>query len=298
MVGVVILNWNDAPDTLRCLGAVFASDYENLHVVVVDNGSADGSVAAIRERYPDLAILENGENLGYTGGNNVGIEYALGLGVDYVWLLNDDVVIESRTLSALMTAALSHPGVGFWGPKVYALEEPQRLLSAGGQLRRGWKPAHRGMGELDRGQYDELAEVDYLSGCALLVSRKVIEAIGELDEDFFAYREDIEWCCRGRRNGFGCFFMPAAKVWHPDTNQRDSESPLVVYYTTRNSLLFVRRHRLGTAAMVSILLAHLRTLASWSLRPRWRHKRDQRNALMRAILDFALGRFGKAGGFS
>jgi GT2 family glycosyltransferase len=159
-------------------------------------------------------------------------------------------------------------------------------------LHDGWKPEHRGMGELDAGQFDMLVEVDYLSGCALLVSRKAIETVGLLDDDFFAYHEDTEWCYRGKQAGFKILFVPEAKVWHPDTRQRDENYPLVTYYVARNSLLFAKKHRLGYAIIARMLLSHTRTMLSWSIRPRWRHKRRQRDALARGIMDFARGRFG------
>lgn len=296
-VAVIILHWKCPTDTLRCLHSVFASDYESYQVIVVDNGSEDGSLALIQERYPNATILENGENLGYAGGNNVGIGYALEQGVDYVLLLNDDVVIERSTLFELVKAALDCPDAGFVGPKVCMLKEPERILSAG-IVMNGLQSIHRGLGEVDLDQYSQPSQVDALSGCALLVSRAVIEAVGMLDETFFAYHEDIEWCYRGRKAGFKVLFAPRAKAFHPDTRQRDVDSPFVTYYTSRNRLLFAIKHRLGIGMIIRVLAGYLRTLASWSLRPRWRHKRDQRNALVQAILDFALGRFGKAGGFS
>jgi GT2 family glycosyltransferase len=291
---VVVLNWNNAPDTLRCLDALAASDYEGFEVVVVDNASTDGSVAILRERQPNLALLENGENLGYAGGNNVGIQYALDRGAGYVLLLNDDSVVAPDALSALMAAAEDHPDVGFLGPKVLSLEEPSRLLSAGGILDRECRSSHRGGGEPDEGQFDELAEVDWLSGCALLVSREAVRRVGMLDPAFFAYHEDVEWCYRGRQAGLHVLFVPGARVWHPDTRVQQLDSPLVTYYMARNSLLFLVKHRLGISLLLRRLGRYLYWLASWSIRPRWRHKRRQRDALLQAVLDFGRRRFGRA----
>jgi GT2 family glycosyltransferase len=290
----VVLNWNNAPDTLRCLAALEASDADGFEVVVVDNASTDGSVAVLRARYPDLALLENRENLGYAGGNNVGIQYALDRGADYVLLLNDDAVVAPDALSALLDAAQDHPGVGFLGPKVLSLEEPRQLLSAGGILDREWRSSHRGADELDEGQFDELAEVDWLSGCALLVSREAIRRVGMLDPAFFAYHEDVDWCYRGRQAGLGVLLVPGAKVWHPDTRVQQLDSPLVTYYMARNSLLFLSKHRLGTDLLLRRLGRYLYRLVSWSIRPGWRHKRQQRDALLRAVLDFGRRRFGRA----
>jgi len=292
-LGVVVVNWNNKTDTLRCVASVMQSDCSPL-ILVVDNGSTDGSAQAIQQAYPDLPILRNADNLGFTGGYNIGIRHLMSRGVDHVLLINNDAIVEPYTLSALSRAAISNPQAGFLGAKVCALEEPHTVLSAGGVLCDGWKPVHRGMGAVDMGQLDALAEVDFLSGCALLVSRRAIEATGMLDEKFFAYYEDVEWCYRGKKAGFKVLFVPEARVLHPDTRQRDEDSPRVTYYLARNSLLFAQKHHLGAPAIVCPLVSYMRTLLSWTLRSKWRHKRPQRDALARGIWDFARGRWGQA----
>lgn len=291
-LGVVIVNWNRKMDTLRCIASVLSSDCDNFEVLVVDNASTDGSLEIIRETHPNLLTIYSSVNLGFTGGYNTGIQYFLNRGSDYLMLLNNDAVVGSTALSAFVTAALSHPEAGFLGAKICSLEDRQTILSAGGTLYRGWQPVHRGMGELDSAQFDALVEVEYLSGCALLVSRQAIESVGMLDNDFFAYHEDTEWCCRGKQGGFKVLFVPQARVWHPDTRKRDEESAPVTYYVARNSLLLARKRRLGTGALMGLMIGYARTLASWSLRPQWRHKCQQRDALALALRDFLRGRFG------
>ncbi len=291
-VGIVILHWNHAKDTLNCLAAVSNLDYSPIEVLVVDNGSTEPVAQKAIEVFPHAQILTNPRNLGYTGGNNKGIETALNLGCEYVWLLNDDVIVSPDSLSALMQVAQAKPMAGFLGPMIYTREDAQCILSAGGMLEGGWRARHRGIGEYGRGQFDQVADVDYLSGCALLVSRQAIGQIGSLDDDFFAYHEDIEWCYRGKRAGFKVLFVPQAKVWHPDTRRRDNDSPSVTYYIARNSLLFAKKHRLASVIWFHLLPGYLRTLFSWSIRPRWRHKRKQRDALARALIDFIRGRVG------
>jgi len=293
-VMLVVLNWNNVPDTLKCLQSLEQLSYPHYTIVVVDNGSSDDSVSRIRAAYPNVEVLETGTNLGYAGGNNVGIRYALGQGADYVLLLNDDAVVHPGALSALVDAALAYPRGGFFGPKVYMIEDRQRLLSAGRVMGNGWDFPHRGIGELDEGQYDQVCEVDALSGCALFVSREPIETVGMLDEDFFVYREDIDWCYRGKQAGFKVLFVPEAKVWHPDTRRRDVDSPLVTYYISRNHLLFLAKQHLGAGIILSSLATYLRRVLKWSVLPRWRHEHRQRDALVRAMVDFVGGRFGRA----
>ena len=289
----MVLNWNSAPDTLACLDSISQLHYANYTVLVVDNASTDDSVRQIRKAYPHLEILALKENLGYSGGNNRGIEFALAGNCDYVWLLNDDTVVAPDSLASLVSVATSEPAAGILGPKVYTSEEPQTILSAGATIVNGWRAQSRGVGQTDRGQFDHMADVDVVSGCAMLVSRRLIEQIGTLDESFFAYHEDVEWCYRAKQAGFRVLLVPQAHVWHPDTRRRDEYSAVVVYYMTRNTLFFVSKHRLGLRVLAEVLLDGMRTLASWSLRRCWRHKRRQRDALALAILDFFRGMDGR-----
>lgn len=293
-VAIIILNWNQPKDTLACLAAVAALDYPAVLTLVVDNGSTDDSVERIRAACPNMEIIETGANQGYTGGNNAGIRRALAHGAAYIWLLNDDTIAAPNSLSVLVRAAEADPGAGFIGPLVRMRERPDLILSAGGVLGPDMRPRHRGLGELDEGQYNKIAEADFLSGCALLVSRSTIERIGLLDEAFFAYGEDVEWCSRGSRAGLKVLFVPQAVVWHPDTRQRDENSARVMYYITRNHLLFLRKHRLGAGNLARALLRNVILLANWTLNPKWRRARPKRDALWLALRDFALGRFGKS----
>ena len=288
----VILNWNSGTDTIACLEAVQRSTYPALHTLVVDNGSVDDSIAQIRARFPTVRLLALDANHGYAGGNNRGIAHGLDE-CELAWLLNPDVVVDAECLTRLVATAQSHPRAAMLGPLVRMREDSGRILSAGGQLVHGWA-RHRGMGEPDRGQFREPVEVDFITGCALLVRCSALGTIGMLDERFFVYAEEIDWCHRARAAGLTCVLDPSAIAWHPNTQARDADSPLVTYYSARNQLLLIRKHRLGLALLARHLLRHGRTLASWSLRPQWRHKLAQRRALRRALIDFARGHTGAA----
>lgn len=293
-VTIVILNWNNAPDTLECLDSVRKLRYDNYDIVVVDNGSTDGSVAAIRDQYPGVIILENRENLGYAEGNNVGIRYALEAGSEYIFVLNDDALVDPETLSALVATTISHPDAGFLGPKVYHRESPQVIQSAGGRFNKYWESRYRGMDEADQGQFDDLMDVDFVCGCAVLVSRQTIEQIGLLDPRFFLYREDIDWCYRATRAGFRVLYVPSAKVWHRSPHIREPELSRTTYYMSRNALLFLAKNGLGPVEIAKVLIfRQFRRLLSWTLRPKWRSKRRDRDALLRGIIDFFRGKFGQ-----
>ncbi|MBN1178458.1 MAG: glycosyltransferase family 2 protein [Anaerolineae bacterium] len=298
-VAVIILNWNGLQDTLDCLGSLGSVDYPEYDVLVVDNGSGDGSPAAIRAGYPDVALWENPRNLGFTGGNNVGIRRALERGADYVLLLNNDTCVAPNFLRELVAAAEADPEIGAAGPTIYYHVAPDVIWSAGGIV--DWRQGDirmRGTDEKDAGQFGSAPqEVDFITGCAMLLKRAALERVGGLDERFFAYYEESEWCLRARRAGWRVVHVPAARIWHKIDPDRRSASALVHYYMTRNRLLFLRLAGAGLRAWGhTLLVEYLRTLISWSVKPRWRHKGPQRRAMVQAITDFYRGRFNQMEG--
>jgi GT2 family glycosyltransferase len=295
-VTVIVLNWNGLNDTLGCLESLDRLDYTGCEVVVVDNGSADESVPVIRQRFPAVTTIENGENLGYAGGNNVGLRYAMTQGVDYALLLNNDTVVDPAFLRVLVDAAEAEPAIGMAGPTIYYHERPDVTWSAGGAI--DWRQGSTrmvGLNEPDAGQFGQSPrEVDFITGCALLVKRSVMEEVGLLDERFFAYYEEAEWCVRATRAGFRIVHVPLACIWHKISPSAQADSPLVHYYMTRNRLLFLKATRAGLRAWLHTLFAeYLRTLMSWSLRPKWRGRRQQKQAMVRAIGDAWRGRWGR-----
>lgn len=295
-VVVVVLNWNGLADTLECLASLMCLDYPNYEVVVVDNGSTDRSVPAIHERFPAVTMLENGENLGYTGGNNVGLRYALAHEADYALLLNNDTEVAPDSLSLLVDAGEADPVTGIVGPTIYYFDRPHVIWSAGGAIdwRRG-RTRMIGIDEVDRGQFGHVARpVDFVTGCALLVKNLVVKQVGMLDARFFAYYEETEWCVRVARAGFKILHVPQAEVWHKISPAAREASPQAHYYMTRNRLLLLKLSNAGLVPWLNTLFFDYgRTLMSWAIRPKWRNKTLQRHAMLQAILDCGRGRFGK-----
>lgn len=292
---VIVLNWNGGRETLDCLASLRRLDYPCFDVVVVDNGSTDGSTQAIRESFPEVWVIETGANLGFTGGNNVGIRHALDREADYVLLLNHDTEVASDSLTHLVRAAEADSRMGMAGPLIYYYDHPEIIWSAGGAIdpQRG-QAQMVGIDEPDSGRYGSTPrEVDFVSGCALLVRSSVLERVGLLDERFFAYYEEVEWCIRVRRAGYHILNVPRAKVWHKISPGRRAASPVVHYYMTRNRLLLLKCTQLGVRAWFhTLVLEYLRTMVSWSFKPKWRDKLAQRNMMLRALYDYQRGRFG------
>ncbi len=295
-VGIILLNWNGWKDTFDCLKSLKQVSYPAIRVVVVDNASSEAPSSDPGECFPDVDFIYLDENLGYVGGNNAGMRHAREQGADYVLLLNNDTEVAPDFLERMVSAAETDPQVGMVGPTIYYYGEPDVIWSAGGAVDRlRGDTTMLGMGKVDHGQYGQTQrDVDWVTGCALLAKTELIERVGMLDERFFAYYEEAEWCARARRVGYRIVHAPQAKVWHKITRQAREASPLVNYYMARNRLLYLKLTGRGIIPWIYTLGEYGRRLASWSLRPKWRGKSQQRDALLRAIQDFVGGRFGKA----
>lgn len=292
LVVTIILNTNRRADTLACLTSLAQSSYQNNQIIVLDNASSDGSVTAIRAAFPAVQIIELRTNLGYAGNNNVGIAAAIAQAADWVFVLNEDTILDVDCIQELVHFGESDQRIGIVGPMVYHHSEPTVIQSAGGKLGRYWKSQHVAQNELDTGQIPRPHAVEWISGCAILVRRAVIAQVGAIDERFFYYWEETEWCVRARAADWKIFQVPAAKLWHKGVQRDYRPKPAVAYYTTRNQLLLFAKHRAPLTAWVVTWLQLLRTTASMSLRPKWRSSRTHRNAMVRGMIDFLRQRWG------
>jgi len=245
LVSLVTLNWKRAADTITCIESIKRVGYPALDVIVVDNGSSDGSAGRIRRAHPDVAIIENAANLGFAEGNNTGIRHALDRGADHILLLNNDTIVDPNIVHAFLEATRTLPHAGFLGAKIHYHAEPTRIWM--GMPR--WNPStcrfdHAGVNEIDDGQsYNTNEEVAYACGCALFVSATVIREIGLMDPRYFCYFEEVDWCWRGREKGYRSYYVPDARVLHKvSVSSGGKTSPAIRYYRTRNMLMVARRH--------------------------------------------------------
>jgi GT2 family glycosyltransferase len=297
LVAILVLSWNRRDDTLACLRSLRESDYPRVRIIVVDNGSRDDSVSAVRAAHPEVTVVEAGDNLGYAGGNNLALERARQAGADYAWLLNNDTEVAPDCLRRLVEAAEADATVGITGPTIYYFDRPSVIWSAGGAVE--WRQGRTRMlalDDVDEGQLGGAPRpVDFVSGCALLLKMPLLERVGALDARFFAYYEETEWCVRVARAGFNVVHVPLAKVWHKAPPAGASASFLVHYYMTRNRLLFLAVTHAGLRPwLCTLALDYPRTLLSWSLRRRWRSRRGHRAVMLRAIYDYFTGNLGRA----
>lgn len=211
-VGVIILNWNGLADTRECLHSLLPAP-SWAQVFVVDNGSSDNSVAALRTDFAShITLIETGANLLFAGGNNIGIEAALKSGCDAFLLLNNDTLLEASSLQMLYEAARRHPA-SLLCPKILYAANARRLWYAGG-IWKGGRIAHRGIRERDYGQYNSEGLTAWGTGCALWIPRETVEQVGKLDDDFKLYYEDVEFGLRCRKAGITTVYVPSSRVWH------------------------------------------------------------------------------------
>lgn len=243
LVYIIILNWNGFNDTIECVESCLKLDYHSYEIVLVDNCSSDGSEAILRKRFPKLTFIQTGANLGYAGGNNVGIRYALEKNADYFWLLNNDTVVDSKALTELVEILEMEPANGMAGSKILSYSQPSLIYYAGGWVDPNLGASgHVGMGQKDDHQFDVLMETGYITGCSLLVKRTVVEEIGFMDEAYFLYCEESEWCLNARRKGYRLMYVPRSVIFHKESVSTKKIKGAMTYYMTRNRLYFISKN--------------------------------------------------------
>lgn len=290
-IAVVVLNYNGLENTLECLESLRKCDTgsHEAEIIVVDNNSQDGSQEALG-KLKDIYLVQNADNLGYSGGNNVGIKKALSLGADYIFVLNNDTLVDKNILINLVHAASAGdiispkiyfaPGFEFHKERYSSRDRGKVIWYAGGAI--DWANIigrHLGVDEVDKGQFARRHQIDLATGAAMFVKRAVFEKTGLFDEKYFLYLEDMDFCVRAKKAGFKIIFEPAAIVWHKNASSSGgSGSPLQDYFITRNRLLFAAKY-----AKLKTKLAVLRQILG---------QINQKTKRM-ALLDFATFNFGK-----
>lgn len=263
-VFIIVLNWNGKNDTLECLSSLDKLTYQNYQTIVVDNGSSDNSVSAIKQAFPDIPLIETGENLGFAEGNNVGIRYAQKQACDYILLLNNDTTVEPGFLNCLVSEAISKNNRGLFGPKINYFSQPDKIWWAGSRWNhKKLEFEHIGIDQDDSGAFDHPEETDYICGCALLIPSAVMDDIGLMDPTFFLTYEETDWCYRARRAGYPSYYVPGSRIFHKVSVSFGGESsPLQQYFYTRNKLLWASRH-LSLLVFIKLLVKTIQSIACW-----------------------------------
>ena len=236
-VACIILNWNGCQDTIDCLAALKRCTYPHVTVIVVDNGSTDDSAARIRAAHPDVVLLESGENLGFAGGNNLGVRHALAHGAEYLWLLNNDTRPAPDALSALVAKALKDRKIGAVASICYYADAPSTVQAWAGSRVNLWI----GYGRLATAPHED-DWFDSLNGTSMLISRAAVEDAGLLDEGFFLYWEDTEFCLRLRKRGWRLAAAPDSRVLHKVNASTGGNWVIIDRHSTASGLRLLRLH--------------------------------------------------------
>lgn len=242
-LAIILVNWNRSKDTLKCIQSIKNSTYPNYNIIVVDNGSCNDSLFELRKNKSDFILLEVGDNLGFTGGNNLGIRYALAHGADYIFILNNDTVIANDCIEKMMSAAESDKSIGIITPKILFYSNRKLVWFGGSKYNTRFITGRLvGYGVTDVGQFDAEQDIPWATGCAMLIRKKVIESVGLLDDHFFAVAEDLDYSLRIREKGHRIYYLPSAVIWHKESiSAGGSDAPQYVYYQTRNFLILRKK---------------------------------------------------------
>ncbi len=247
----VTVNFGRPDDTFECVASLLATQYPHLRIVVVDNGSAPDVRERLRQELPSgVVFIRSEKNLGFSGGNNLGIRHGLDAGADYIVLINNDATLKPDALRIVAESAPMVRGLGILGGKILVAEPDEagqrQIWSAGGwysQLKASGYLA--GQGEVDQGQFDHASDTEFIPGCLWVVPSDVFRMVGLLEEDYFLYTEDLDYALRLHRARYRLYYEPRIVCYHKVSRShwqdRGRASPLLNYYTNRNRVHFARR---------------------------------------------------------
>src|SRR3989339_275150 len=283
---IIVLHWNQLAVTRACLKSLLEGSSARYQVLLVDNGSVDGSAELLIKEFPQVNLIKNKTNLGFAAGNNVGIKAALASGAERIMLLNNDTIVESTAIFELDRTPFD-----ISSPKIMVYDQPERVwFNGGGFLPVLNKPTHINYYALDNSDMTMPFPTAWISGCCLLAGRQVFEAIGLLDEDYYHGYEDVDWCCRAKQAGFSIGVIPKAKIFHKFAVSAGGKySAFYTYFRTRNNLLFFRKRKWWFSLLLNLLTFPVYSfLISFKNQDKLAIK-----ATAKAVSDFFFGRYGK-----
>ena len=251
LISIVTVNYNQTDVTCALLTSLQEITYPNIEIIVVDNGSAPSCAGLIARKFPHVRLIESPANLGFAGGNNLGLQQARG---EFFMLLNNDTEVSPFFLDPLVKAMQQHPEVGVCAAKLRFYDQPDRIQFAGSTPIHPLRMASNaiGYGLKDEGQFDKPGYTHLAHGAAMLVRRKAVQKAGLMPEEYFLYYEELDWCERIKKAGYRIFFVPDSVVFHKESVSIGKATAFQVYYKTRNRILLARRWRHGIGRFLTL----------------------------------------------
>jgi GT2 family glycosyltransferase len=282
LVSIITINYGHADVTCQLLDSLRHITYPATEVIVVDNASPGEDPALITDRFPGVKLIRSDRNLGFAGGNNLGIRQAKG---EYILLLNNDTEVEPGFLEPLVGKLLSDPTIGAVSPQIRFYHKPHTVQYAGSAPINPFTIRSHGIGyrEEDQGQFDCDALTAYVHGAAMLVPMRVVKHVGLMADCFFLYYEELDWGIRIRRAGYGLWFVHDSRVYHKESVSTGKLSPLRTYYLNRGRLLYLRRNISGFPFIIALFYQLFVAIPVNSIRFLAKGKRDHFGAYMRAL---------------
>lgn len=247
-LSIITVNYNGLNDTCALIDSITFN--EDMEVIVVDNGSTENEASILQERYPNVKVIRSGKNLGFAGGNNIGIKAAKG---KYIFLVNNDTVFKEYNPQVLIHRLESSPKIGTVCPKIRFAWENNPIQYAGYTPLSPITIRNRaiGYGEEDKGQYETSHQTPYAHGAAMMFKREIIDKVGLMPECYFLYYEELDWSMIMTRSGYEIWYEPACTIYHKESQSTGLNSPLRTYYITRNRILLVKRNWSGVIKFLS-----------------------------------------------
>lgn len=252
LVSIITVNYNSTEVTVELLRSIRRLSYPSLEVIVVDNASRDDPGPRLREADPAVKVIVSPVNLGFSGGNNLGIRAAKG---EYLFLVNNDTELTAGLIEGLLDVFRRHPDAGMACPKFHFFYHPDVIEYAGYNPLNVWKGSCTMVGnkEKDEGQYDTEGSTNFAHGGAMMVPAAVVREVGEMPECYFLYYEELDWSEQIKRKGYKIYYQPRALIYHKESMSVGKKSLIKTYYHCRNRILFMRRN-VGTGALAAFTL--------------------------------------------
>lgn len=270
LVSIISVNYNQWEVTCALLDSIKRSHYDTIETIIVDNGSKENDAEIIQKHAPFAKVIKSDNNLGFAGGNNLGLKYANG---EYIFFVNNDTIIEQHTIGLLVLKLNFYQKAGAVSPKIKYEYNPSVIQYAGSTEMHALtlRNKHIGHLEVDDGTHDEEVTTNFIHGAAMMVRSSVIKEVGSMSEDYFLYYEELDWCERIKAAGHELKYIPSALIFHKESISTGKNSPLKIYYLTRNRLLFARKNRKGIQFLMSLfyllIIAFPRNIFKYKFQP-------------------------------